>query len=115
MNRDLVLAQKRWMRLAMPDDVASITETLPLLYPNATEHQLAVALDYELRLLRWSQWNRSPGKKPKRPKILRPSKLAANTGYRRDSARKRDVRLKLSAERRREIARAGWKALQDAR
>lgn len=97
-----VLATKRWMRLAMPDDVSQSVELAKIM--ETTEHRQAVLLDYLLRMLRHAQWDRHPSRCPAVPKLLRPSKQAKATGYRHDAERKRETRMKLSPERRKEIA-----------
>ena len=93
----------RWMRLAMPDDVAQIAALVDLGY--RTPAQRAEALRYELRELRRTQWERKPCKPARRPSALRPSKRAS--GYRTDSTQHRLARRFLSLERRAEIARMG--------
>ena len=77
-----VLVRKRWMRLALPDDVAQCVELARLLH--RTEHRQALELDYLLRCLRYEVWDRAPRKRPRRPAQLRPSREAVATGYRRD-------------------------------
>ena len=93
----------RWMRLAMPEDVAQIAAMVDLEY--RTPEQRMAALRYELRELRRTQWERKPCKPARRPSALRPSKHAS--GYRTDSLQHKLARRFLSAERRVEIARMG--------
>lgn len=70
-----VLTRKRWMRLAMPEDVEQSVALAKLLHPNS-EHRQAVELEYLLNLLRNMQWERRPVKRRKRPERLSPSKEA---------------------------------------
>lgn len=93
----------RWMRLAMPDDVAQIAALVDLEYH--TSAQRAVALRHELRELRRTQWERKPRRPARKPACLRPSKRAS--GYRHDAQMKRAARYMVPAERRKEIARMG--------
>lgn len=93
----------RWMRLAMPDDVAQIAAMVDLEFHTAA--QRAAALRHELRELRRTQWERRPTKPARRPSALRPSKAAS--GYRADAEQKREARAKVNPERRSEIARMG--------
>lgn len=94
----------RWMALAAPDDISQIVALVDLL-PLRTSSQRRAALRYELRLWRHEAWARWPGKRPKAPACLRPSKVEASSGYREDCGAHRAVRLRLSPERRAEIAR----------
>jgi hypothetical protein len=98
----------RWIRLAMPDDVAQEIALAALL--GHTEAQRRAALQFRLRELRRTQWERRPCKPAHRPPALRPSKLAGVTGYRQDSARHRTARMTVISETRREIARKGQAA-----
>lgn len=93
----------RWMRLAMPEDVAQIAALVDWQY--RTPAQRAKALRYELRELRRTQWERTPHKPARRPSALRPSKRAS--GYIADAQRKSTARLRVDPERRAEIARMG--------
>ena len=93
----------RWMRLAMPDDVAQIAAMVELMYH--TPAQRATALRHELRELRRTQWERKPTRPARRPSALRPSKRTS--GYMRDAQMKRAARYLIPAERRKEIARMG--------
>lgn len=102
----------RWIRLAMPEDVAQEIALAALL--GRTEAQRRDALRFRLRELRRTQWERRPYKPAHSPKSLRPSKLASVTGYRADSTRHREARNKVAAETRRAIARKGQKAWRDA-
>lgn len=95
----------RWMRLAMPDDVAQIEAIVAWQY--RTQAQRAAALRYELRELRRTQWSREPRRRTRQPAILRASKLAATTGYRTDRTRHTRARAKVAPARRQEIARMG--------
>lgn len=102
MTIEEVLVRKRWMRLALPDDVQQCIALAKLMAP--TPHRQAVALDYLLRELRYEAWDKFPSKKAWRPQLLKPSALARCTGYMTDSERKRQAREKVSPERRKEIA-----------
>lgn len=79
-----VLIKKRWMRLAMPEDVEQCIWLAIALHPNETEHRQAIELEYLLNQLRKLQWDRTPSKPATRPKILRPSRASRARGYRRD-------------------------------
>lgn len=105
MTIEEVLLRKRWMRLALPDDVAQCVELAKL--TAHTPHSQAVMLDYLLRQLRHEIWDRYITGAPLRPSGLRKSKLDKATGYRANSDRKRAARAKLDPERRRQIARMG--------
>ena len=74
----------KWIRLAMPDDVAQEIALAGLI--GRTEAQRRDALRFALRNLRRTQWERRPCKPAKTPASLRPSKIARITGYRTDSA-----------------------------
>jgi len=74
-----------WMRLAMPEDVRQIEALCA--WQAKTPSQYATLLKYELRELRRTQWDRAPRRRTRKPKSLRPSKIAHTTGYRHDSAR----------------------------
>lgn len=76
-----VLTRKRWMRLALPDDVRQCVELAKMLH--YTEHRQALELKYLLDCLRHECWDRKPTKRPKRPAQLRPSRALFATGYRR--------------------------------
>lgn len=93
----------RWMRLAMPEDVAQIAAMVDLEY--RTPAQRTEALRYELRELRRTQWERKPRRAARKPSCLRPSKRAS--GYMHDAQMKRAARYLIPAERRKEIARMG--------
>lgn len=93
----------RWMRLAMPEDVAQIAALVDLEFH--TPAQRREALKYELRELRRTQWERRPCKPARRPSALRPSKRAS--GYLSDAQAKSAARAKVAPERRAEIARMG--------
>lgn len=93
----------RWMRLAMPEDVAQIAALVDLEYQ--TPVQRAAAIRYELRELRRTQWDRTPHKPVRRPSALRPSKRAS--GYLADGQRKSTARLRVDPARRAEIAQMG--------
>ena len=96
----------RWLWLAMPDDVAQEIALARL--ATRTEAQFRAMLRYRLRLLRRDNWDRWPKAHIKAPVCCRPSKIAAITGYRTDSAAHREARLtKVLADRRAEIAREG--------
>jgi len=97
-----VLARKRWMRLALPDDVEQCVALAQIIA--RTPHSQAVALDYLLRQLRHEVWDRHISGAPSRPANLRPSKLAKASGYRTDPERKRTARAKVPPERRSAIA-----------
>lgn len=105
MTIEEVLVRKRWMRLALPDDVQQCVALAKL--TARTPHSQAVTLDYLLRQLRHEVWDRLITGAPSRPTGLRPSKQESATNYRIDSARKQQARAKVSPERRREIARMG--------
>lgn len=98
----------RWMRLAMPDDAAQTVALAELLHPGHPAAQQA-ELRYLLRELGRTHWRRNLARPARRPECLRPSKLARHTGYRTDSARHHQARMKLSPDRRAEIARKGTK------
>lgn len=102
----------RWIRLAMPEDVAQEIALAAL--TGRTDAQRRDALQYRLRELRRTQWDRTPRRPARVPHGLRPSKLATATGYRTDSAAHREARLKLTAVRRAEIARKGGEARWNA-
>lgn len=101
----------RWIRLAMPDDVAQEIALAAL--KGRTEAQRRDALQYRLRELRRTQWDSTPRRPARAPHSLRPSKLAATSGYRTDSSAHREARLKVDAETRRAIARKGAVAWKD--
>lgn len=103
----------RWIRLAMPDDVQQEIALAALL--GRTEAQCRDALQYRLRELRRTQWERRPAKPARAPQALRPSKLAKITGYRTDSAAHRVARQKVNPKKRRAIARKGQAAWQTNR
>lgn len=105
MTVEEVLVRKRWMRLALPDDVQQCVALARLMAH--TPHGQAVALDYLLRQLRHEVWDRYPSGSPSRPGGLRPSKLERALGYRMDSGRKAKARALVTPERRAEIARMG--------
>jgi len=98
----------RWMRLAMPEDVAQEIALSALI--GRTDAQRRAALRYRLRELRRTQWERRPCKGAATPAILRPSKVSAITGYRTDSAAHRQSRQHVNADLRRAIARKGAEA-----
>ena len=102
----------RWMRLAMPDDVAQEIALAGLM--GHTEAQRRDALYFRLRELRRTQWERRPCKPAHVPGSLRPSKLANITGYRTDSARHTEARMTVNPETRRAVARKGAKARWNA-
>jgi len=80
-----VLTAKRWMRLAMPDDLAQTVELARLdAGPEASPAIQVESLLYHMRLLRREIWDRKPTKAVKRPHSLRPSKRERRTGYRRN-------------------------------
>lgn len=99
----------RWMWLAMPDDVAHVLWIARAMHPGRPAAQRAEAR-YMLRELARTSWRREIGRPTNRPALCRPSKAAAVTGYRTDSARKQQARAKLSPERRREIAAMGGRS-----
>ncbi len=103
MTIEEVMVQKRWMRLALPDDFAQCVALAKLMAH--TPHSQAVALDYLLRQLRWEVWDRLVRKAPARPDAIKPCRRKTATGYRTDSQRKRAARAKLSPELRSDIAR----------
>lgn len=84
-----VLVKKRWMRLAMSEDVEQSIWLAIALHPNETEHRQALELKYLLNYLRKYQWSRLPTKPPTRPKLLRPSKATKARGYRKEKWRVR--------------------------
>ncbi len=95
----------RWMRLAMLEDVQQEVALAGLI--GRTEMQRRAALQYRLRELRRTQWERKPCRPALVPSALRPSKVARVTGYRTDSGAHRIARLKINEETRRAIARKG--------
>lgn len=97
----------RWMVLAMWEDVYQVASLIEWQYQSATTAQRRDALRHALRCLRREIWERRPTRQPKVPPSLRPSKLRAITGYRRDPARHQTARTKVSAERRKQIAAMG--------
>ena len=102
-----------WIRLAMPQDVGQEIELARLM--GRTDAQRRDALRFRLRELRRCQWERRPCKPATLPSSLRPSKMAAISGYRTDSAAHRESRLKVNPETRRAIARKGQAACQISR
>lgn len=96
----------RWMALAMPEDVSQIVSLVDLEYATKTQRQ--ASLDYYLRELRRTQWDRRPGRPARKPRCLRPSKVAS--GYRTDSVAHATSRLKVNPAKRRAIARKGSEA-----
>lgn len=81
-------AVPHWMRLALPDDVIQVMALARLdAGERASEDVYAQALAYHLRVLRYEVWDRSPRRAPRRPHILRPSKRARRTGWRRNKTR----------------------------
>lgn len=97
----------RWMALAMWEDVYQVAALIEWQYQSATPAQRYDALRHALRCLRREIWDRRPTRQPKTPASLRPSKLAAVTGYRRDPARHQSARNKVDVERRKQIAAMG--------
>src|SRR5271157_4089068 len=98
----------RWIRLAMPEDVAQEIALAGLI--GKTQAQRRDYLRFSLRNLRRTQWERRPCKPAFWPASLRPSKLSAITGYRTDSAAHSEARQKVNALSRRAIARKGNQA-----
>lgn len=96
----------RWIWLAMPDDAAQCCWLAEAMHPHRPAAQRA-ELRYSIRELARTAWRREITRPTPRPELLRPSKLARITGYRTDSARHHEARMKLTPERRAEIARKG--------
>jgi hypothetical protein len=96
----------RWVWLALPDDAAQCCWMAEAMHPHRPAAQRA-ELRYMIRELARTAWRREILRPAPRPPILRPSKQAHVTGYRTDSARHYEARMKLSPERRAEIARKG--------
>jgi hypothetical protein len=98
----------RWIWLAMPDDAAQEVRLTFIEFPNLTEAARADLISDRLRSLAHQCWRREIIRRP--PMNTKPSKLKRATGYRKDPDRKRDARMRLSPERRAEIAREGYHA-----
>lgn len=106
--RAVALGLPRWMALSdLSEDLDQIVALVDLMYAHASPVQRSAALRHAARQLRREVWDRAPSRPLKPPSCLRASKIASYTGYRRDPQRKAQVRMKMSAERRREIARMG--------
>ncbi len=105
MTIEQVMVQKRWLRLALPDDFTQCVALAKIIAH--TPHSQAVALDYLLRQLRWEVWDRLIRKAPAKPDAIKPCRSKTATGYRTDSKRKRAARAKLPPELRSDIARKG--------
>jgi hypothetical protein len=97
----------RWLALALPDDAAQEVALVDLMHPHLTPRARREMIAYRMRCLRVEVWERRPSRTPRVPHGLRPSKLAARTGYRTDSAAHREARLTLDPAVRRAIARKG--------
>ena len=100
----------RWMWLALPEDCQQIAALTLWQYPQLTSKALEAILRYQFRVLRHEVWDREISRKPRADPGLRPSRIARRTGYRTDSARHSAARMRLPAERRKEIARDGQRA-----
>lgn len=97
----------RWIWLALPEDAQQEAALAIYQHPTLTPLAMEHVIRHRLHILRHEVWDRQVGRIPRTPPSIRPSKLARMTGYKRDSARKREVRMKLTPERRREIAAMG--------
>lgn len=97
----------RWIVLALPDDVSQIIELVNLEFN--TPHRRKVALQYYIKELRRTQWDRIPTKRPKKPGEMKKSRQTSGYRYKNHT----ESRLKVSKDRRIEIARMGginrWK------
>lgn len=102
----VVIGIPRWMVLAMPDDVTQIAHLAEIEY--ATPAQRSASRRYYIRELRRTQWERRPCKPARKPSILRPSKRT--DGYRNSASGHSAARMKLTPERRSEIARIAGRA-----
>jgi hypothetical protein len=97
------------MWLAMPDDAAQTVALAELMHPGHAAAQFD-ELRYLLRELARTQWRGGLARAARRPASLRPSKLARHTGYRTDSARHHEARMKVNPNIRAAIARKGANA-----
>lgn len=97
----------RWYLLALPDDTIQLVRFVEWYHGNRSVNVRNKILKYELAVLRYEVWDRIPKCKPKAIPELKPSKMARVTGYRKNSERKREVRLQMPAEQRQAIARKG--------
>lgn len=94
----------RWLWLALPDDCRQIAAIIDWQYPNLTPLSRKSMLSYSLRKLRHEVWDRYITRPPRIDTGLRPSKIAKQSGYRTNSSSHSTARMRLTAERRSEIA-----------
>jgi hypothetical protein len=85
----------RWMALShLSEDLEQILALVDLEY--RTPAQRNMAIQYYVRELRRTQWERKPQAPTRKPSGLRPSKVASASGYRTNSAAHRIARLKVT-------------------
>jgi hypothetical protein len=98
------------MALAFPEDLAQEIALIDYQWPNITLETRRKLVRQKCRELEHEIWKREPTRRPRSKPAFEPSRLKESTGYKNNSAAKREARAKVSPERRREIARLGWEA-----
>lgn len=101
-----------WMTLSyLQDDVKQIQAIASLLWKDPDKQQRFVK--WQLALLRWECWSTDnwTRKKPLTPQEFRHYKDGTFSGYRTRSDYKHEVRMQLTPERRKEIAKQGQQGI----
>jgi hypothetical protein len=82
----------RWMWIWSPEDCAQCVALAHLMCGRgAAQGAVEEAVRYLLRQLRREVWDIMPGRSPKRPRALKPSRVARRSGYRTWKSRKNNA------------------------
>lgn len=106
------LGVPRWLRMALPDDVRQEVALAMLEYPDLSPAARRALIRWRCSRLRYEVWERTPRRAPSKPRNIQPSRLPIAAGYRTSASRHQAARMKLTPERRREIAALGQAALK---